>query len=1513
MNTEELDTGTVTLTIIENPLEMERTRSSVSLPYEWEKSVYDVLPERVSAHPDDWVIINDGRELTIDESRTVLLQAGGEVICYPRIKDKVVKGAIGIVLILAGVISGTPWLTYAGATMFATAMVEGFVRTPRPRDGDTSSTYGFGGIRNDTRIGSPIPVVYGEHRVGGHYIELRVKPDIATDNDTLRALIAVSEGEVDSVSTSSSEVEINGQAASNYNGQPAISIQSNTGTNSQSAFTQDGFGDGSGTTYSVGTVISTSWLTYTGFGTNITAWELNLTFPTGLWYSNKKGDIKNTSVTFDIEYRLVGAGSWTSAGQTTITASKLQAVRRYFRKDGLTAGQYEVRIKRTSEESTASRRADQAQLSSVTEIVNDAYKYPNAALLAVSAVATNQISGGLPAITTIVKGRKVRVYTDPNTYTTVWTDNPAWVVLDMLTNTRYGMGLPYSDMYIQSFIDWAAYCNELVPDGQGGQDKRSTCNIVFDAEERLWDAVLKVCAIGYAMLIKSGNKIQVKIEKQDTPVQLFTMANIVRGSFKESFMSLQNRSNVFEVQYLNKDNNYLQDMVTWEDPAIYSSAEAVKKQTVTTYGITRTSHAIRFARFLANINRYITRTIQFEVGIDAIACEPGDVIRFQHDVPQWGFASRAAVGSGSSSVVLDTAMTVEASKTYQVLVRHSDDTIETKTVTNTPGTYTTLTISGTWTQTPADGDVVAFGETSILVKPFRIVAIERTEQMTARVTSVEYNASVYDDSDITAANVVNYSVLPNPNSPPPQVTDLALSQLDDDQRTVAVTFTPPNDYRYQTARIYKVVGDMNVPIGESREGAFYIHDTPPGTELTIIVISVSRTGSQANISQAPSATITVSAGRLPPDVTGLELVGQGNDTEFVGKDAKFQWRDRGRTSGFGLEGLGEETLGAGAGGIDPFFKNYRVEIYNTDGVTLRRREYVVDPLYTYSHEKNYEDAQRLEAGVVVRSFMIKVWQQDTFNQMSASPAILTVSNPSPGIVGNFTVTDVYGGSLAISWDKSAEIDITGYKLHMSTNSGFTPDASNLIYSGPDTYIIKNNLTPGTTYYFKVAAFDTFGESGLTYSGQVSATPSRVKTNFLDLEMRVPKIAGISIDANPSTNVVSWTAGVISYVNDAGSPASVTTSSGNATWTSGLLYIYWVKGATTISTTTNQATAYAADNVILGTYQGGTDLVVDVGRQVIHSSFIRTISLSAINANLGYVTAGTLEAVTMKSSASISYNNGTGWWIGIDASTPKLFIGNSVGNKLTWDGTTLTVVGSITIQGGSGYANLSDKPTSLSSINSGEGTKLSGIQAGATANSSDATLLNRSNHTGTQGASSLDTTVISGGKIITGLLTADNIQTGTLNASLVTVTNLSASNIITGTISLNRLPGLTVSDAATYGGAVTISATIWTDLVTISFTTSGGTVHVIARSWIYFNSSAGQLEFRLRKDETADLDNQTMYFSSTAGIGYGSFLNMFGVITGLSAGSYTFKLQSYGGSGNGRAAAGSKIMVIETIK
>jgi len=153
--------------------------------------------------------------------------------------------------------------------------------------------------------------------------------------------------------------------------------------------------------------------------------------------------------------------------------------------------------------------------------------------------------------------------------------------------------------------------------------------------------------------------------------------------------------------------------------------------------------------------------------------------------------------------------------------------------------------------------------------------------------------------------------------------------------------------------------------------------------------------------------------------------------------------------------------------------------------------------------------------------------------------------------------------------------------------------------------------------------------------------------------------------------------------------------------------------------------------IEGTIIAGANSEIDWS--YIKNVWVKDAQIESLSANK--ITAGTgiVNALTIKNSLIIgsggcvrqgqsAYDSGIGFWLGDVAGTPKFSIGNSAGNKLTWDGSTLTIYGKIQTESGS--------------------------------------LING------QYIDSLD---------------AGKITTGTLDASIVNVTNLNASNITAGTL------------------------------------------------------------------------------------------------------------------------------------
>lgn len=949
-----LERARCSVTVIRDPLHLQRARQSVPCAVgQW---LSEVVPSECLIG--EWIAVDAGKVLPRESWGQHLLVPGSEILLYPRTTNTTGKIISGIVFPPLGVY----WaLRSAGLPSWASGLLTGGpigmqlfpsienIMSGKPSapnapttssDLNSSPTYGFSGITNSTRIGAPIPVVYGAHRTGGQLIGQFVKTQ--NDNDVINILLALSEGEILSVA----QIEINEQPFENYTG---VTYQARTGLNSQTAIGL--FGDKAAVTIGADAPLTTTFITYTTQGDNLNGFVVKLTFPGGLFRLDANGGFLNTSVAIEVDYKLTAAGSWTTGPRQTYSLNVRSVLRRELRVDGLTAGQYDIRVRRTSVESTASNKVDAVRREAITELVNDGYTYPNTAVLSVEAVATNQLSGGLPRITALVFGVKVKQFGYDLTYFVNWTQSPAWIVFDMLTNERYGHGrftwqktydigaltvtngstafsgtgtswsaanlrigdlihdpdgqavgvvgtinygtqsgtftqdwggvsqvaVPYevrsNDLDIRSFVDWHVFCFELVPNGSGGTEQRAQCNFVFDADrENIWSAVLRICGIGQASAVKVGNYIRIKIEKAETPGQVFNMGNIKVDSFEEIFLPLKDRANIFEVQFLNAADGYRQDLVVLEDPLVFTNSEQPRRKTISGYGITRSSHAARLARFSQRANRYVTRTITFETGLDAVACEPGDVIRFQHDIPQWGFGGRALSGSTSSTIALDHPVTIEAGPSYEVLVRHADDTVETGVVTTSPGDVSTLTISGTWIQTPAKGDLWAFGETLVSTKPFRVVTIERTQELDARITAVEYNAAIYDDTGATPTNEVQYSALADLLGPPGHVKNLTMLEQEDTDLAVWVSFSPPGSANFKTANIYRTDSGSPVLLGQSATGAFPVSGLLGGEMFTVKVTAVSSLGGESDINSAPTAEIVVSYVN-PPDVQTLVLEG----------------------------------------------------------------------------------------------------------------------------------------------------------------------------------------------------------------------------------------------------------------------------------------------------------------------------------------------------------------------------------------------------------------------------------------------------------------------------------------------------------------------------------------------------------------------------------------------------------------------------------------------------------------
>jgi hypothetical protein len=207
----------------------------------------------------------------------------------------------------------------------------------------------------------------------------------------------------------------------------------------------------------------------------------------------------------------------------------------------------------------------------------------------------------------------------------------------------------------------------------------------------LWDATQHVLRVGHAQWVPIGTRYSVAVEKPDTPVMMFSVANMIQGSFKNTWLPMADRSNEVEVTYFDKEDGFKERTVRAYDASAIAAGRPPRSSGVKLFGVTDGQQAFFEAVLHLNLNKYILQTVEFDAPTEAIACTAGDLVYIQHDMPQWGDAGRVAAGSTNSVINLDREVTLEPGKQYKLLIHFDAVQRAAGSVTSVVGTSLVLT------------------------------------------------------------------------------------------------------------------------------------------------------------------------------------------------------------------------------------------------------------------------------------------------------------------------------------------------------------------------------------------------------------------------------------------------------------------------------------------------------------------------------------------------------------------------------------------------------------------------------------------------------------------------------------------------------------------------------------------------------------------------------------------------------------------------------------------------------
>jgi predicted phage tail protein len=490
--------------------------------------------------------------------------------------------------------------------------------------------------------------------------------------------------------------------------------------------------------------------------TQLSAVRIRLSVPQ-LFQQHDNGDTTGYRIEYAIDLSTDGAG-YNEVLKSAFDGKTTSEYQRTHRIDLPKANTgWQIRVRRLTKNQNTARIADKVTISAVTDVIDAKLRYPNTALLFITFNA-RQFNNRIPKISVRPKGGlliKVPTNYDPinRTYSGVWdgtfklaaTNNPAWVFYDLVLNNRYGCGdrIKASQIEKWDLYKIAQYCDELVPDGHGGDGKepRFMCDVYVQSQESAYQVLRDIAAIFRGMTFWADNKVNVVADMPDSIFRTFTNANIVGGKPAYSGGSQQNRYTQALVSYTDT-NNHSNDAIEAVADIKLQRRYGVRKTEISAIGCTRQTEANRRGRWalLTNAN---DRVISFATGLEGAIPSPGHIIA----VADSTLAGRD--NGGRISRVEGRKITLDRSANIKVgdrlIVNLPNGRSEGRTVSLIADNI--ITVSTEYSQEPEKNAVWTVDADNLALQLYRVVNITDNGDNTYTITGAIHNPSNYDHID----------------------------------------------------------------------------------------------------------------------------------------------------------------------------------------------------------------------------------------------------------------------------------------------------------------------------------------------------------------------------------------------------------------------------------------------------------------------------------------------------------------------------------------------------------------------------------------------------------------------------------------------------------------------------------------------------------------------------------------------------------------------------------------------
>ena len=618
---------------------------------------------------------------------------------------------------------------------------------------------------------------------------------------------------------------------------------------------------------------------------NINAVRVTIRF-NGLQKFESNGDINGTSV--DLTIKIIQNNGTTSTPiSDTVTGRSSSAYNRDYRIDLPTGLNFPITVqvtRVTADAEDATRLRNEFFFQSFTEIIDEQRPYPDIAHAALR-FDSEQFSS-VPRRMYKVRGVKIKIphngtveattgritytgtFNGTLTTTKVWCSDPAWILFDLLTNVRYGLGDHITEAQLDKYAFYSAsvYCSELVDDGAGGQEPRFSCNTILQARSDAYEVVNSLTSVMRSISYWTAGSLTISQDRPTDPSYLFNLSNVTSAGFSYSGTSLKTRATVVSVSYFDMDNQEL-DFETVEDSSAKAKYGVLHKK-ITGFGCSSRGQAARLGRFLLFEEQNSTETINFTTGLsEGVVVRPGQVIEVSDPV-RAGLRRGGRIKSATTTTVTvdnteDTDLDATNNPTLSVVL--SDGSVETKPVSGISGAV--ITVSSAFSSAPNANSIWILSNTTLETTQWRVVSVTEDKDNYA-IVGTAYNSGKFAFiEDGTPLPVRNVTILNELKDAPTGLSATQQFYVENQKAKVKIILD------YEAVR-----GVSQYRIQYRKDNGNFVSTTVMGTDFTIFDASegnyefrVFSLNAALEASAEPATLIKDFAGKtaIPADMTGL--------------------------------------------------------------------------------------------------------------------------------------------------------------------------------------------------------------------------------------------------------------------------------------------------------------------------------------------------------------------------------------------------------------------------------------------------------------------------------------------------------------------------------------------------------------------------------------------------------------------------------------------------------------------